>query len=86
MTKRDKREQRIRRNVKQVRLDDLDAVLRDNDFDGDVVQHHVVYHHREYSNLTVNVAKPHGTAIFVKAPYVREAIKAIDEAERRGTA
>lgn len=85
MTKRDKREQRIRQNVKQVRFDDLDAVLCDHDFDGDDARHHVVYHHREYSDLTVNVPKPHGGANTMKATYVRDAIKAIDEAERRHT-
>ncbi len=39
--KRDKREQRIRQNVRQVRFDDLDGTLRDHDFDGDDTQHHL---------------------------------------------
>ncbi len=50
MTKRDKREQRIRQNVKQGHFDDLDAMLRDYDFDGDATTHHVVYHHPRYSD------------------------------------
>lgn len=85
MAKRDKREQPIRQNVKQVRFDDLDAVLRDHDFDGDATQHHVVYHHQAYPDLIVNSPKPHGGMNTVKAPDVRDAIRAIDDAERRGT-
>lgn len=84
IAKRDKREQRARQNPRNVRFDDLDGVLRDHDFDGDDARHHVVYHHRDYPDLTVNVPKPHGGANVVKVPYVREAIKAIDEASRRG--
>lgn len=83
MAKRDKREQRIRQNPRTVRFADLDAVLRDHEFDGDDAKHHVVYQHTKYPDLTVNVPKPHGGVNTVKATYVRDAIRAIDEAERR---
>lgn len=83
MAKRDKREQRIRQNPKQVPFPDLDAVMRDNDFAGDSDVPHVIYVHRRYSDLTVNVPKPHGGERHVKVPYVRKCLAAIDEAARR---
>ncbi len=61
------------------------SLLRDHAFDGDDAKHHVVYHHTTYPDLTVNVPKPHRGVNTVKAPYVRNAIRAIDEAERRDT-
>ncbi len=86
MAKRDKREQRVRQNPKQVAFPDLDAVMRDNDFDGDDARHHVVYHHQRYPDITVNVPKPHGGKNTVGTTYVRDAIAAMDEARRRDEA
>lgn len=82
VTKRDKREQRIRQNVNQVRFEDLDSVLRMHDFDGDADAHHVVYTHRRYADIVTNVPKPHGGTTHVKSVYVRKALVAIDEVGR----
>jgi hypothetical protein len=86
MAKRDKREQRIRQNPKQVSFPDLDAVMRDHDFDGNPNVPHVIYAHERHGDLTVNVPKPHAGEKHVKAPYVRKALAAIDEAIRRDEA
>ncbi len=85
MARREKREAAIRRNTRQVRFDDLDAVLRAHDFDGDADAHHVVYSHRRHGDIVTNVPKPHGGATHVKPIYVGKAIAAIDEADRRDT-
>jgi hypothetical protein len=86
MTKRNKWERRIRQNVNQVRVEDLDLVLRAHDFDGDADAHHVVYIHRRYADIVTNVPKPHGGATHVKSIYVGKALAAIDEADRRDAA
>lgn len=86
MTKRDKRERRIRQNANQVRFEDLDSVLRAHDFDGDADAHHIVYIHRRYADIVTNVPKPHGSATHVKSVYVGKTLAAIDEADRRDAA
>lgn len=75
MAKRDKREQAIRRNPKQVRYDDLHALLTDYGFDRiRGAGSHVQYRHPRFlGRVTLS---PHGA--FVSVYQVRQALDAID--------
>lgn len=83
MTKRDRQEVTIRNNMRQVRFDDLDTLLRRYQFDGDRSRAHVVYRHSRYPDIAVNVAKPHGGTKHVLPIYVEQALAAIDMAKAR---
>lgn len=78
MTKSEKREEAIRRTLKNVRFDDLDLLLRSYDFDPVQRSSHVTYQHQRYVDQRVTVVKPHGGATDVKPVYVRNALTAID--------
>lgn len=75
MTKRDKRETKIRNNPTQVRFDDLDSVMQGEDFDceeGD--GSHKVYRHSLYKGIVT--VSPHGG--MVKSYQVKQALAALD--------
>ncbi|MDQ6832426.1 MAG: type II toxin-antitoxin system HicA family toxin [Chloroflexota bacterium] len=75
MTKRDKREQTIRRNPNQVRFDDLDTILQNNDFTRvEGAGSHIKYRHSRFPGIVT--VSPHDTV--VKAYQVKQAIEAID--------
>lgn len=86
MTRKETRERAIRQNPKQVRMDDLDSVLCDNNFLRDITKEHVIYQHSVFTDIVFNVAKPHGSGESkVNTRYVKNAIEALDKVkERRG--
>lgn len=84
MTKREKLEATIRNNMRQVRFDDLDTLMRRYGFIGDREKGHVMYSHSEHPNIITNVAKPHGGTKHVKQIYVEQALDAIDMMKARG--
>lgn len=86
MAKRQKREQAIRRNPRQVRFDDLDNLMTDEEFNATKASSHVTYRHSRYRDLLVTVVEPHGGATHVNRIYVNDALAAIDEARRRKAA
>jgi len=86
MTKRQKREQAIRRNPRQVRFDDLNTLLTDEGFNATKASSHVTYRHPHYCDLLVTVVEPHGGITQVNRIYVNDALAAIDEARRRKAA
>ncbi|MDQ2784024.1 MAG: hypothetical protein M3Y58_03355 [Chloroflexota bacterium] len=86
MTKRQKREQTIRRNPRQVRFDDLDNLMTDEEFNATKASSHVTYRHPRYRDLLVTVVEPHGGTTHVNRIYMNDALTAIDEARRRTTA
>lgn len=78
MTKSEKREATIRQNPKQVRFDDLDALLRSYDFAQRQPRSgssHYKYTHPRYKGK-LEVPRPHGT--HVRPFYVQLALAAID--------
>lgn len=81
MTKRDKREQTIRRNTKDVRFDDLDLVLRGAGFaprkESRGGSSHVTYVHPLIAEI-VTVVMPHVGATHIKEHQVKDALAAID--------
>lgn len=83
MTKRQKREQAIRNNPRQVRFDDLDTVMTGDDFGDTTSGSHVTYEHKRYSDLRTTVVIPHGNQTHVLPVYVENALKVLDEARRR---
>lgn len=75
MAKRDKWEQMIRSNLNQVRFDDLDTVLQNNDFTRvEGAGSHIKYRHPLFPGIVT--VSPHGAT--VKAYQVKQAIEAID--------
>jgi hypothetical protein len=78
MTKSEKRERSIRRNIRNVRFDDLDLLLRSYDFLPSQSGSHVTYEHAVYDDQRVTVVKPHGGTTQVKPVYVRGALLVID--------
>ncbi len=75
MTKQEKREQRIRQNVNQVRFTTLDALLQSEGFDRtETGGSHVQYRHPKYHGV-LTVAT-HGA--FVPSYQVKQALTAID--------
>lgn len=86
MTKRQKREQAIRRNPKQVRFDDLNILMTDEEFNATKASSHVTYRHPRYRDVIVTVVEPHGGATHVNSLYVNGALAAIDEIRRRHSA
>ncbi|MGI8854520.1 MAG: hypothetical protein ACR2JW_02100 [Thermomicrobiales bacterium] len=60
MTKREKREQAMRRNPAQVRFEQLHDLLVDNGFRFSVNGSHYNYEHRQYGDIQPGVVKPHG--------------------------
>ncbi len=78
MTKREKRIEKIRRNPKNVRFEDLDQVLQDYGFERRQPRSgssHYVYVWGEHQ-LTVPRRRP-----FLKAHYIREVVKFLDQIE-----
>lgn len=74
MSKRQKRLEKLRRNTKNVRLEELDTVLNDFGFTADFTTgSHTTYRHGSGARVTVAV---HGS--FVPAYIVKQALKAID--------
>lgn len=75
MTKRQKRLQRIRQNIKSVRFAELDIVLKDFGFMPDFTAgSHITYRHQSGARVTIASHKQHLPAYIVK-----QALKAIDE-------
>lgn len=72
MAKRDKRIERIRRNPKNVRPDEMDGILRDAGFTAHQEGSHKTYR-RDGQKLTIPQRKP-----FLKAVYVRDALDLLD--------
>jgi predicted RNA binding protein YcfA (HicA-like mRNA interferase family) len=73
-TKRAKRLQKMRRNPKNVRRDELDQVLRDYEFSPDFTAgSHITYRHPGGARITVATHGPH-----VPTYIVKQALKAID--------
>ena len=83
MTKSEKREQLIRQNLRNVRFDDLDLLLRSYDFLPAQKGSHVTYEHATYDDQRVTVVKPHGGATHVKPVYVLGALLVIDIVQAR---
>lgn len=90
MTTREKRELAIRNNPKNVRFDDLDALLKDNGFlckqPGGGSSHYTYVHPLLANVLTIPFHKPH-----LKPAFVVKAVKAVDisrilQSEREGDA
>jgi predicted RNA binding protein YcfA (HicA-like mRNA interferase family) len=80
VTRRKKREDRIRRNVNQVRFSDLDTLLQENSFnreEGD--GSHKAYRHPRFDGIVT--VSPHGA--FVKPYQVRQALAALDTVRQR---
>lgn len=75
MTKRDKREQAIRRNPNGVRFANLDRAMKDNGFARtEGAGSHVIYHHPDFAGIVT--VSPHGAT--VKTYQVKQAIAALD--------
>jgi predicted RNA binding protein YcfA (HicA-like mRNA interferase family) len=75
VTKQEKREQRIRQNLNQVRFSALDTLLQTEGFDrADTGGSHVHYHHPKFRGV-VTVATH---AAFVPSYQVKQALVAID--------
>ena len=80
MTKRQKREDKVRRNVNQVRFSDLDTFLQENGFnreEGD--GSHKVYRHQFFDGIVT--VSPHGA--FVKPYQVRQALAALETVRKK---
>lgn len=74
MSKRKKRLEKLRRNPKNVRPEELDSVLQDFGFSPDFsVGSHVTYRHPSGARITVAAHGSH-----VPAYIVKQALKAID--------
>ncbi len=74
MAKRDQRLEKLRRNPKNVRKDELDAALHDFGFTPDFASgSHVTYRHPSGAKVTVAAHGAH-----VPAYIVKQALKAID--------
>lgn len=81
MTKRDKRLQKMRQNPKNVTYGDYVGVLQDFGFtvrDGRG-SHIIIKCTVGDKKWRLTIARPHGGSKHVKRPYVKQAIKAIDE-------
>jgi predicted RNA binding protein YcfA (HicA-like mRNA interferase family) len=72
LAKRDKRIERTRRNPKNVRPDEMDAILRDAGFIAHQEGSHKTYR-RDGQKLTIPQRKP-----FLKAVYMRGALDLLD--------
>lgn len=72
LTKRDKRIERTRRNPKNVRPDEMDAILRDAGFTPHQEGSHKTYR-RDGQKLTIPQRKP-----FLKTVYVLDALDLLD--------
>ncbi|MDQ6602936.1 MAG: hypothetical protein M3176_07405 [Chloroflexota bacterium] len=83
MTKRQKREDKIRRNPKQVGFDEINTVMTNEGFDADINGSHCTYEHRDYADLRTTVVIPHGGSTHVLPVYVGNALAILDEARRR---
>ena len=81
MAKRDKRETAIRRNIKSVRFDDLDLVLRAVEFtprkESRGGSSHVTYTHPLMVEI-LTIVMPHGGTTHVREYQVKQALAAID--------
>jgi predicted RNA binding protein YcfA (HicA-like mRNA interferase family) len=73
MSRRDKQIERMRENPRNVRFDDIDAILRSLGFDSRQKGSHVVYTNGEY-RITVPVNRP-----FIKPVYVKQLLRLLDE-------
>jgi predicted RNA binding protein YcfA (HicA-like mRNA interferase family) len=76
MSKQEKRLQRIRQNPKNVRFDDMDALLLSLGFEKRQRGSHATYVLRGQGRITIPFRKP-----FVLPVYVKEVLKLLDEME-----
>jgi predicted RNA binding protein YcfA (HicA-like mRNA interferase family) len=76
MSKQEKRLQRIRQNPKNVRFDDMDALLLSLGFEKRHRGSHATYVLRGQGRITIPFRKP-----FVLPVYVKEVLKLLDEME-----
>jgi hypothetical protein len=83
VTKRQKREQAIRHNPRQVRFDNLNTIMTTEGFDADINGSHCTYEHRDYADLRTTVVIPHGNSTHMLPVYVGSALAVLDEARRR---
>lgn len=83
MTKRQKREEAMRRNPKQVRFEDLHTLLNGEGFAATVSGSHDNDEHATYADLDFIVVRPHGTQTHVLPIYVRRVLDAVEEARHR---
>ncbi len=83
MTRRQKREDAMRRNPKQVRFEDLNALLNAEGFAATASGSHYNYEHSAHTDLDFVVVRPHGGQTHVLPIYVQRALNAVEGARRR---
>ncbi len=83
MTKREKREQVMRRNPAQVRFEQLHDLLVVAGFTYNIRGSHYHYEHTRQTNIHCTVVKPHGSLKHVLPVYVKEALVALDESREQ---